>query len=650
MDKLISVVVPVYNVENYLSICIESIIYQDYKNIEIILVDDGSTDSSGKICEKYKLLDNRIRVIHQQNGGLSNARNVGIKIAKGEYIGFVDSDDWIAKKMYSTLISLCEEKETDIAVCERILVESDFIDDNGTSGEVYIASTDEALDVLYKDEKYYSHAWNKLYKRELFDNIQFPNGKTFEDIYIMHDIFSLSKRVAFIDKGLYYYRSRYNSIARVNDYKMWKSYFEALVKRGESPCTKGREKYLYKNLIGVAEHLKSVDKPADYSSKDINIQLLHFFSFRYGAKICIRTFLVCYVAFILRIIRKVKRNDKLKNLIKRVVKRLKAKRIVISHNHVNIILMGTPEYNNLGDLAIAYSIKKFITSRFPECNFIEIPENLLRLGVFPQNINNKDLLLLTGGGNFGDIYMDQQIIRKRVLKKYSSNHIISMPQTVQFSNTDFGENERRVIYSLLEKCRNVCVFAREKYSFQYFKDFFPTTCVELCPDMVLSNLFANVEDRKDILVLLRRDIESILTPTERETIISSLYKLQEEIVISDTCLPYSVPLENRDVEVEKFITNLSTYKVVITDRLHGIIFCAITGTPCVAIGNFNHKIVGILEWLKQLNYIEFIVNTCDINIKVEKLLQKYPNGSDKRINQTLFNPLYNVIKKKLEII
>ena len=114
MEELISIIVPVYNVEKYLEKCVDSIINQTYKNIEIILVDDGSKDNSGKICDIIKEKDERIKVIHKQNGGLSDARNAGLKIAKGTYIGFVDSDDYIAEDMYQTLYSLSKEKNADI--------------------------------------------------------------------------------------------------------------------------------------------------------------------------------------------------------------------------------------------------------------------------------------------------------------------------------------------------------------------------------------------------------------------------------------------------------------------------------------------------------------------------------------------------------
>lgn len=648
-NELISIIVPVYNVCEYLETCIKSIIFQDYKNLEIILVDDGSTDSSGLICDKYKDIDERIKVIHKENGGLSDARNVGIKFSSGKYIGFVDSDDWVSKSMYSTLIKMCQENKASIAVCERILVEPNYIINDGKSEQILVTDTNEALDILYKNKKYYSHAWNKLYKREIFENLEFPKGKTFEDIRIMHEVFSKAERIVFIDKGLYYYRCRENSIARVNNYEMWRSYFDAYVQRGNSKFTKGREKYLYSNLLEVAEYLKSVDdKPKEYSGFMINKKLMKFFSLSFGIKILVRTFIVCYIPFLIIVYKKIKKNEWLKRIIIKLINYIKTNRFFITGNEKHIILMGSPEYNNLGDLAIAYSIKNFIRDRCPDYKYIEIPESALLNKKYPINVKPHDLLLLIGGGNFGDVYMDQQIIRKRIIKKYYKNKIIVMPQTIDFTKTDSGKEEYDKIYKLLDKNSNVELFAREIFSYDIFKNCFPNSKVNLCPDMVLTNSFDNINNRKGVLVLLRRDREAKLSNGDREQIISSLFGIKEEIVVDDTCLSYSVKINDRDIEVQQFINRISRFKLVVTDRLHGVIFCAITGTPCIAISNNNHKVKGIFEWISNLGFIDL---EDDINLVWEKgkyLMAKYPNGSDNRINQNLFNNLEVTIKRSLE--
>lgn len=205
---LISVIVPVYNVEKYLRKCVDSILAQTYTNLEIILVDDGSPDNCGKICDEYAAKDSRIKVIHQENGGLSAARNAGLDVATGDYIGFVDSDDYIAPDMYEKLYQAIEIYNSDIALCgfKKFELES--------RTEVYekkLLYRDEFLKELLL-ENIKSYAWNKLYKKSLFDNVRFPEGELFEDLKIMHLIGEKVSAVSFTNKILYYYRIRQGSI------------------------------------------------------------------------------------------------------------------------------------------------------------------------------------------------------------------------------------------------------------------------------------------------------------------------------------------------------------------------------------------------------------------------------------------------------
>lgn len=211
---LISVIVPVYNVEQYLNKCIDSIINQTYKNLEIILVNDGSTDNSSIICDEYANKDRRIKVIHKSNGGLSDARNAGIDAAKGKYIGFIDSDDWVEIDMYSKLYSIASKENVDIAQCDFIRTYSE--DEkiyNNTNEVIKLYTGIEMLEQLYKN-KYVKNIliWNKIYKRELFDNIRFPKGKIHEDEFTTHKLFFISKRVVDINLPMVYYRQREGSI------------------------------------------------------------------------------------------------------------------------------------------------------------------------------------------------------------------------------------------------------------------------------------------------------------------------------------------------------------------------------------------------------------------------------------------------------
>ncbi len=218
MEK-ISVIVPVYNSSKYLRKCIESILNQTYKNLEIILVNDGSMDESGIICDEYAAKDDRIIAIHQQNAGASVARNRGLDICTGNYIGFVDGDDWIAENMYEFLYTALLNYNADISICGY------YIEDekNGVygarndNGEVTVYDSREAIREVIKDEKIYSNFWDKLYRREMFRELRFRKGIILEDIATMYKIFMHAKKIVACNVPQYYYYQRKDSLLHIRN-------------------------------------------------------------------------------------------------------------------------------------------------------------------------------------------------------------------------------------------------------------------------------------------------------------------------------------------------------------------------------------------------------------------------------------------------
>lgn len=216
MENLITVVVPVYNVEKYLKKCIESIINQTYKNLEIILVDDGSPDNCGKICDDYKKQDSRIKVIHKKNGGLSDARNAGIDIANGEYITFIDSDDYIDDDYVELLYNAIVKDKTDMVISSHKVIY-----DNGTilekaTGERSILNSKEVLKRILYDEGIDLSAWAKLYKIELFRKVRYPKERLFEDAATTYKLVDKCKNISIVSKSTYNYMIRENSITNLN--------------------------------------------------------------------------------------------------------------------------------------------------------------------------------------------------------------------------------------------------------------------------------------------------------------------------------------------------------------------------------------------------------------------------------------------------
>lgn len=213
---LISVVIPVYNVEQYIHQCIDSVIEQTYKNIEIIIVDDGSEDRSGKICDEYAKKDERIKVIHQNNRGLSGARTAGQEIAQGKYITFIDSDDWIDIDMLEILYKAINKYNGDISCIGFFAFYEDGIFEKITKvREVKILNNVEALECYLFDEYITPCVWGKLWKRKLWKEIRCPEGKLFEDQYTTYKLLDMADKIILIPRAKYYYRKRANSIGHM---------------------------------------------------------------------------------------------------------------------------------------------------------------------------------------------------------------------------------------------------------------------------------------------------------------------------------------------------------------------------------------------------------------------------------------------------
>ncbi len=210
---LISIIVPVYKVEKYLDCCVESILAQTYKNIELILVDDGSPDNSGAMCDAWAQKDSRVRVIHKQNGGASTARNVALDVARGEYIGFVDSDDFIHQDMYMCLMQALENASVKIACCESVEVEEDVNTPLDVSKECTIKefTAEETMEEIYAYRMGTSF-WRRLFHASVLEGIRFPEGEINEEYPLLIPIAVKAGGTVAINRVLYYYRNRADSV------------------------------------------------------------------------------------------------------------------------------------------------------------------------------------------------------------------------------------------------------------------------------------------------------------------------------------------------------------------------------------------------------------------------------------------------------
>lgn len=206
-NDLISVIVPVYNMEQYLERCVNSILRQTYEKLEIILVDDGSTDASPEMCDAFAKKDSRIQVVHKENGGLSDARNAGLAVAAGAYIGYVDSDDWIEHDMYERMYRACVEQDAQLCVCRYFCEYADRTLGGGSAEQVPLTREELLRIYIGGHAQYviYNSVWSKLFRRSLVEGMMFPKGRNSEDITYTTKAFCKLERAVYLDRCLYHY-------------------------------------------------------------------------------------------------------------------------------------------------------------------------------------------------------------------------------------------------------------------------------------------------------------------------------------------------------------------------------------------------------------------------------------------------------------
>lgn len=282
------------------------------------------------------------------------------------------------------------------------------------------------------------------------------------------------------------------------------------------------------------------------------------------------------------------------------------------------VLFGTPEYNNLGDHAIAWAMFNFLQQNFPDVEVLEIPESriLKNFVTTAKEITDRDVICLIGGGNLGNQYIDQRLIRNAAIQAFPNNKIVVFPQSVYYTNNSNGKKALREDRAVFENHPDLYLFSRDVISYKLMQEYYQNCNVYCVPDIVLS-MQGQVRSymREGQILCLRNDVEGTLSAQDKE-IIKTFYPNAK---LKDTCLKENISPALRVNEIMSFLDEISKAELVITDRLHGVIFCAITNTPCIVFNNYNHKIKGILEWLKDCSHIAYARNLEQVKIVVHQL-------------------------------
>lgn len=274
-----------------------------------------------------------------------------------------------------------------------------------------------------------------------------------------------------------------------------------------------------------------------------------------------------------------------------------------------IIVALSADYGNLGDVAISYAQKEYLKKEFPDAEVIDFPisDTFTNYKALKSIVREGDIITIVGGGNTGDMYDDIEFCRQFIIKQFSKNRIVCFPQTIDFSNSDYGKKALKSAIKTYKNHKQLILSARENKSLSKFKNDFENKVV-LAPDIVLSlNLIEPKLSRKGITLCMRKDEEKKMTMLEEKELIEYL-KGYGEVEFRDTHIDKKhMNIKEREIELDKIWTKFKKSELVITDRLHGMIFCAITGTPCIAIDNSNAKISGVYEaWLKDYDSIKVL--------------------------------------------
>ena len=308
LEPLISVIIPVYNVEKFIERCLKSILKQDYQNIEIIAVDDGSTDNSGKVCDMIASEDNRVKVLHISNGGAGQARNIGIEQANGDFIMFMDSDDYLLEGCLTRMLLLAIEKELDMVQCSYVKGYEESCEKKIEIGEELILTTNEA----FRTRKINISVCAKLCKKEIVKDLRYPPKSLFDDEFFTYKMIYAAKRIGFIDEPYYYYYQSDNSIMRSKKKELPLGYIEAYRERIRFFEERGEEE-----LVGISHKELAIrlmlsylngKKYSDFANKKREIADLFKNAYNYGfkymnslkEKISLTVFYIIWIIFLKR--------------------------------------------------------------------------------------------------------------------------------------------------------------------------------------------------------------------------------------------------------------------------------------------------------------------------------------------------------------
>lgn len=652
----ITVIVPVYKVEPYLDRCVNSLLCQTFQNYEIILVDDGSPDSCGKMCDEYSRRDPRIYVIHQRNAGLSAARNAGLDRALSdsecEWVSFVDSDDWVHPMYLEALFNAAVKYDAELAIGGYLR----------TNGELIVPEIDLTA-CTWRSEEYYLHdmvnatvSWGKLYKKTVFHTLRFPVGKIHEDEFISYKILFNYEYVTVVEQPLYFYyqnpkgiskgkwsvgrldgldalekqivffynkglreiaRRKFNSVIRINlKSQECISNCDDLDPTQKKQLVRKTKKQLRRLLIRYRKCRWLPFWCNDYSKR---VYENAFTGVRISRKIWGGVKPILILCYPVRAIgRRVKKIWGRKSDFSALVKYLR------EATSKKVILLQTPLHGNLGDHAIALaevSLLNELGVSYAETPHTEGIENWCA-----RVTQRGKIIAINGGGYLGDLWKNEEKRFRDTLNAFPHHRIIVFPQTVHFDlNSEEGKQYFEESKAIYEAHSDLTLFVREMYSYRFMQENMPNVHVELAPDMAMTLEYPLKNGtRAGAVFCLRSDKEKTLSEAEYALMEGTIKQRYKSIMVTDTVLPGALLPGGREEAILRKLSEFEAAELVVTDRLHGMIFAAVTQTPCIVLHSLSHKIEGCYEWLRDLEYIRLAEQVEDVPALLDEIANVAP--------------------------
>lgn len=338
---------------------------------------------------------------------------------------------------------------------------------------------------------------------------------------------------------------------------------------------------------------------------------------------------------------------KIKQKIKKEIcinKYKRYKKYCKNNNQSEFLIFNAPIHGNIGDHAIIYAEYKLLEKLQIKAFEISTYEEEKYFDYIKQNISKDATISITGGGFIGSQWLQEEELVNKVIENFKEHKIIIFPATLYFKDDEQGKRELEKSIQIINNAKNIKIFAREDKTYEFAKNTYVNAEVTLVPDIVLSldNVSYNTV-RDGVLLCLRKDVEGILTQEDKENLYNAINSYDTNIKQTDTVVSYSIKAEDRNEEIEKKIKEFSCAKIVITDRLHGMIFAVITNTPCIVMGNYNYKVKGVYEnWIKnKVPNVKFIENIKEI----EQAIKELENLKDAKNEKNDFEELTKVLEE-----